>query len=156
MERKMDERMKRSQASAARISRRGFFSSAGAASAGLFAASVLSISASAGDDTSGGISLPPICELPNPIPHSAPTPFCVLDAFTFANSLTPTRPMGNPVAAQVGALDINWAEIFRRVTFNSSVEKFAPIRLRSGAYDSKFLFPIRPRTQRRVFLEHRA
>ena len=50
---------------------------------------------------------------------------CVLDAFTVANTLTPTRPLGNPVAAQVDALDINWAGIFRRVTFSSSVEKFA-------------------------------
>ena len=72
----MDERIIRSQGLAARISRRGFFSSAGAASAGLFTASVLPSSASADDDDeSGGISLPSVCELPNPIPHTAPTPF---------------------------------------------------------------------------------
>jgi len=50
---------------------------------------------------------------------------CVLDAFTVENSLTPTRPLGDPVAAQIDSIDINWAGVFRRVTYSSSVEKFA-------------------------------
>jgi len=49
----------------------------------------------------------------------------VLDAFTIENSLTPTRPLGNPVAAQIDSLEINWKGIFRRVAYSSSVEKFA-------------------------------
>src|SRR5437870_5511611 len=49
----------------------------------------------------------------------------VLDAFTVPNSLDPTRPQGDPVAAQVESLDINWAGIFRRVAYSSSAEKFA-------------------------------
>ena len=76
----MDERIKRYRAPAARLSRRGFFNSAGAAGAGLFAASVLPGSAMADDDdddrkgghATGSSSLN---ALPNPIPHTAPTPF---------------------------------------------------------------------------------
>ena len=49
----------------------------------------------------------------------------VLDAFTVANSLTVTRPLGNPVAAQIESLDVKWSGIFRRVAYSSPVEKFA-------------------------------
>ena len=56
-------------------SRRSFFSSVGAASAGLLAAPVLPSFANAAADASGGIKLPGLSELPNPIPHAAPTPF---------------------------------------------------------------------------------
>ena len=49
----------------------------------------------------------------------------VLDAFTVANSIDPTRPLGNPVAAQIDSIDIEWAGIFRRVAYHSSVERFA-------------------------------
>lgn len=49
----------------------------------------------------------------------------VLDAFTVANSLNPTRPLGNPVAAQIESLDIRWAGVFRSVAFSSAAERFA-------------------------------
>jgi hypothetical protein len=49
---------------------------------------------------------------------------CVLDAFTVANSLTVTRPLGNPVAA-VMSVDIVWAGVRRRVSFSDSIDKFA-------------------------------
>ena len=91
----MDERIKRS---VARVSRRGFFSSAGAASAGFFAASVLSKSANAAADTSVGINLPGLSELPNPIPHTAQTPFgTTLHGFfpgPVEGTLAPTDPTG--------------------------------------------------------------
>jgi hypothetical protein len=82
-----------------RVSRRGFFSSAGAASAGLFAASsVLSRSVNAADDTSGGINLPGLSELPNPIPHTAQTPFgSTVHGFLpgpVEGTLVPTDPTG--------------------------------------------------------------
>jgi len=74
----MDERIKRFRGPAARLSRRGFFNSAGAASAGLFAASVLPGSAMADDDDREGghaTASSSLNALPNPIPHTAPTPF---------------------------------------------------------------------------------
>jgi hypothetical protein len=91
----MDERVNRA---VARVSRRGFFSSAGAASAGLFGASVLPSSANAGDDASGGINLPGLSELPNPIPHTALTPFGpTIHGFLpgpVEGTLAPTDPTG--------------------------------------------------------------
>jgi len=90
----MDEEIKRS---VARVSRRGFFSSTGAASAGFFAASVLSRSANAAD-TSVGINLPGLSELPNPIPHTAQTPFGpTIHGFfpgPVEGTLAPTDPTG--------------------------------------------------------------
>lgn len=84
--------------SAARLSRRGFFSSAGAASAGLVAASVLPSSAMAGDDQSGGVTLPGLNALPDPVPHTAPTPFgTTLHGFfpgPVEGTATPTDPTG--------------------------------------------------------------
>ena len=50
---------------------------------------------------------------------------CVLDTFTVANSLNPNHPMGNPVAAEIQSLDINWTGISRRTSFRSPTEKFA-------------------------------
>lgn len=50
---------------------------------------------------------------------------CVLDAFTVANSLDQTHPLGNPVAAEIESLDIRWAGVSRRVSFSNSTEKFA-------------------------------
>ena len=50
---------------------------------------------------------------------------CVLDAFTVANSLTASRPLGNPVAAIMESLDIAWAGIHRRVSFSDAPDKFA-------------------------------
>ena len=50
----------------------------------------------------------------------------VLDIFTVANSLTPTRPLGNPVSAEIEALDILWSGVKRSVLgFSDPVNQFA-------------------------------
>lgn len=50
---------------------------------------------------------------------------CILDAFTVENSLTVSRPLGNPVAATIESLDMRWTGIHRRVSFSDSTDKFA-------------------------------
>ena len=50
----------------------------------------------------------------------------VLDAFTVPNSLTPTRPLGNPVGAEIESLDIVWSGVTRSVLgFTDPVNLFA-------------------------------
>jgi hypothetical protein len=50
----------------------------------------------------------------------------VFDIFTVANSLTPTRPMGNPVSAEIEALDLVWSGVTRSVLgFSDPVNQFA-------------------------------
>jgi len=71
----MDQKIKRSLAAAAPLSRRSFFSSAGVATGGLVAASIFPNLAHAneGDSEDAGS----ICQAPNPIPHLSATPFGV-------------------------------------------------------------------------------
>jgi hypothetical protein len=50
----------------------------------------------------------------------------VLDTFTVENSLTPTRPLGNPVSALIESLDIEWSGVTRSVLgFSDPVNQFA-------------------------------
>jgi len=49
----------------------------------------------------------------------------VFDAFTLANSLTFSRPLGNIVKGVVDSLSLEWHGVNRRVTgFSDSVDKF--------------------------------
>jgi hypothetical protein len=49
----------------------------------------------------------------------------VLDAFTVANSLDPTRPMGNPVSAEIVSLDIVWSGVTKsNLGFRDPVNRF--------------------------------
>ena len=50
---------------------------------------------------------------------------CVFDAFTVANSLTASRPMGNLVKGIINSLRLEWSGVTRRVTgFADSTDKF--------------------------------
>ena len=50
---------------------------------------------------------------------------CVFDAFTVANSLTVSRPLGNLVKGVFNSLQMEWHGVNRRVTgFSDSVDKF--------------------------------
>jgi hypothetical protein len=50
----------------------------------------------------------------------------VLDTFTVENSLTPTRPLGNPVSAVLDSLDIEWSGVTRSVLgFSDPVNQFS-------------------------------
>jgi hypothetical protein len=50
---------------------------------------------------------------------------CVFDAFTVANSLTPSRPLGNLVKGIFNSLRMEWSGVQRRVTgFSDSVDRF--------------------------------
>ena len=92
----MHERVKRSHTAAACISRRSFFSSAGAATGGVVAASVFPDLAHANEGESGHAGS--ICQAPNPIPHLGATPFGVsLHGFfpgPVEGTATPTDPTG--------------------------------------------------------------
>jgi len=79
----MNERISLPRKDSSRLSRRSFFNAAGAASSGLVAASVLPRTAYADDDESRGVTLPRLCELPNPIPHTTVTPFGTTIHFFF-------------------------------------------------------------------------
>jgi hypothetical protein len=49
----------------------------------------------------------------------------VFDTFTVPNSLTPTRPLGNPVSAEIESLDIEWSGVTRSVLgFSDPVNQF--------------------------------
>ncbi len=50
----------------------------------------------------------------------------VFDAFTVANSLTPTHPLGNVVSAVINSLDIEWSGVTRSIVgFSDSVNQFS-------------------------------
>ncbi len=50
----------------------------------------------------------------------------VLDAFTVPNSLDPTRPLGNPVSAEIESLDIVWSGITRSILgFSDPTNQFS-------------------------------
>jgi hypothetical protein len=46
--------------------------------------------------------------------------YCVLDAFTIANSLDAARPMGHPVAAVINCLKMRWSGIKAMTSFTST------------------------------------
>jgi hypothetical protein len=50
----------------------------------------------------------------------------VFDAFTVANSLTPTHPLGNIVSAVFDSLDLRWSGVTRRIIgFGDPVNQFS-------------------------------
>ena len=50
----------------------------------------------------------------------------VFDAFTVANSLNPTHPVGNIVSAVIDSLDLRWSGVTRRISgFNDPVNQFS-------------------------------
>jgi len=50
----------------------------------------------------------------------------VFDAFTVANSLNPTRPLGNIVSAVFEVLDLSWSGLTRSIVgFSDSVNHFS-------------------------------
>jgi len=50
---------------------------------------------------------------------------CVFDAFTVANSLTVSRPLGNLVKGIINSLRMEWNGVQRRITgFSDSADKF--------------------------------
>jgi hypothetical protein len=46
--------------------------------------------------------------------------YCVLDAFTIANSLDASHPMGHPVAAVINCLKMRWSGIKAMTSFTST------------------------------------
>lgn len=49
----------------------------------------------------------------------------VFDTFTVPNSLTSTRPLGNPISAEIESLDIEWSGVTRSVVdFSDPVNQF--------------------------------
>lgn len=50
----------------------------------------------------------------------------VFDAFTVANSLTPTHPLGNIVSAVIDSLDMAWSGVSRNIIgFRDPVNRFS-------------------------------
>jgi hypothetical protein len=50
----------------------------------------------------------------------------VFDVFTVANSLDPTRPLGNIVSAVIDSLDLRWSGVTRRIPgFSDPVNEFS-------------------------------
>jgi hypothetical protein len=50
----------------------------------------------------------------------------VFDAFSVANSLTPTHPLGNIVSAVIDSLDIQWSGVTRSIIgFSDPVNQFS-------------------------------
>lgn len=51
---------------------------------------------------------------------------CVFDAFTVANSLTPTHPMGNVVSAVIESMDMQWSGVTRSlIGFSDPMNRFS-------------------------------
>jgi len=123
------------------ISRCNFLrASAGAATAGLALDPTLSKPLFATEEAHRECPAPTLVLWATPIPEGAARAnldigtaeihvrnICsVLDTFSVENSLTPTRPLGNPVSAVIDSLDIEWSGVTRSVLgFSDPVNQFS-------------------------------
>lgn len=67
---------------------------------------------------------------------------CVFDAFTVANSLTPTHPMGNVVSAVIESMDMQWSGVARSlIGFSDPMNRFS-----GDFFESSATIKVRART----------